>query len=211
MTRRILIADDHPIVRQGMMKILTDAFAPVRIEEVQTGQAVLDHVRKSLWDAVVLDITLPDKNGLEVLKEVKLVRPEQRVLMLSFHGEEQYAVRALKAGASGYLTKDHATTDIVHALTKVFHGGRYVSPALAERLAEGLGEGTAALPHESLSDREHEVLCLIARGKTVGEIADQLSLSIKTISTYRSRVLEKLHLTSTADIVRYALEYKLVE
>lgn len=211
MMRRILIADDHPIVRQGLMKIVTDAFSPVQVEEAQTGQGVIDAVRKGAWDAVVLDITLPDKNGLEVLKEVRLLRPNQRVLMLSFHGEEQYAVRALKAGAAGYLTKDHATTEIVHALTKVFQGGRYVSASLAERLADKLEANTGAVPHESLSDREHEVLCLLAKGKTATEIGDQLALSVKTVSTYRARVLEKLGLTTTAELIRYALDHKLVE
>lgn len=211
MTRRILLADDHAIVRQGLMKVLTEAFAHVELAEVQSGQAALDRIRKEAWDVLVLDITLPDKNGLEVLKEVKLVRPEQRVLMLSFHAEEQYAVRALKAGASGYLTKDTATSEIVNALTKVFQGGKYVSAMLAERLADGLESKLSAVPHESLSDREHEVLCLIAQGKAIGDIADKLSLSIKTVSTYRARILEKLRLTTTAEIIRYAIDHKLVE
>lgn len=211
MTRRILIADDHPIVRQGLLKIVTDAFAPVQVHEAETGQGVLDHVRQGAWDAIVLDITLPDKNGLDVLKDIRLLRPGQRVLMLSFHGEEQYAMRALKAGAAGYLTKDHATTEIVHALNKVFQGGRYVSTALAERLADKLEAKTGDAPHESLSDREHEVLCLLAQGKTPTEIGDRLALSVKTVSTYRARVLEKLALTTTAELIRYALDHKLVE
>ncbi|MFO0774747.1 MAG: response regulator transcription factor [Nitrospiraceae bacterium] len=211
MTRRIVIADDHPIVRQGLLKIVTDAFTPIIVREADCGQAVLDLVRKEAWDAIVLDITLPDKNGLDVLKDIRTIRPAQRVLMLSFHSEEQYAIRALKAGAAGYLTKDHATTEIVHALTKVFQGGRYVSAALAERLADQLDAKTAAAPHEALSDREHEVLCLLAQGKTPTEIGDLLAVSVKTVSTYRARVLEKLNLQTTAELIRYALDHKLVE
>ncbi|MFO0707074.1 MAG: response regulator transcription factor [Nitrospira sp.] len=208
--RRILVADDHPIVRQGLCKILQDAFAPVTIGEAETGQSVLEQVRGRAWDIVVLDVNLPDKNGLEVLKEIKVARPGQAVLMISFLGMEQYAVRALKAGASGYLAKDTAIDEIVAALKKIFQGGRYVSAALAEHLADGLGSKQVEYAHERLSDREYEVLRLLASGKTVSDIAESLCLSVKTISTYRSRLLEKLQLTTTAELIRYALDHKLV-
>ena len=210
MMRHILIGDDHPIVRQGLFKLLKEAVTPVTIVEVSTGQGVIDHVRQRSWDAIVLDVHLPDKNGLEVLKEAKLIRPAQPVLMISFLGLEQYAVRALKAGASGYLTKDTAIDEIVAALKKIFQGGRYVSTALAERLAARVGSDQAEYAHELLSDREFEVLCLLAQGKTVTDVADQLCLSAKTISTYRARLLEKLRLTTTAELIRYAVDNKLV-
>lgn len=209
--RHILIADDHPVVRQGLIKVLEGAFAPVMIVEASNGQVALDHMRQRSWDAVVLDVHLPDKNGLEVLKEAKVSRPTQPVLMMSFLSVEQYAVRALKAGASGYLTKDTALEEIVEALKKIFQGGRYVSAALAERLADQVGSGQVGFAHDALSDRELEVLCMLANGKTVSDIADQLCLSPKTISTYRTRMLEKLRLATTAELIRYAVDHKLVQ
>lgn len=209
--RHILIADDHPVVRQGLIKVLDGAFAPVTIMEASTGQAALDHTRQRSWDAVVLDVHLPDKNGLEVLKEAKVFRPTQPILMISFLSVEQYAVRALKAGASGYLTKDTAVEEIVAALKKIFQGGRYISAALAERLADQVGADHGEFAHDELSDRELEVLCLLASGKTVSNIAGQLCLSPKTISTYRARMLEKLRLATTAELIRYAVDHKLVQ
>ena len=211
MMRHILIVDDHPVVRQGLMKVLEGAFAPVTIVEASTAQVALDHMRQRSWDAVVLDVHLPDKNGLEVAKEAKVFRPAQPILMMSFLSVEQYAVRALKAGASGYLTKDTAIEEIVAALKKVFQGGRYVSAALAERLADQVGSEQGEFAHDALSDRELEVLCLLGNGKTVSDIADQLCLSSKTISTYRTRILEKLRLATTAELIRYAVDHKLVQ
>jgi DNA-binding NarL/FixJ family response regulator len=206
---RILLADDHAIVRRGLRQIILEDLGQAVVGEVATGQGVLDSVRKENWDAIVLDISLPDKNGLDVLKEVKALRPSLPVLIFSTGLEDQYAVRALKAGAAGYMAKELAEEELVAALKKVLKGGIYVSPSLAERLAgDVLGKADSA-PHHALSDREIEVLRLLAKGKTVSDIADQLSLSVTTISTYRARLLEKLQLKSTAALIRYALDNKL--
>lgn len=209
--RRILIADDHEIVRQGIKQLLAEEFAPATLGEAGTGQGVLDAVRKEAWDVVVLDIGLPDKNGLEVLKELKALRPSQRVLVYSTYLEEEYAARVLRAGAAGFLSKEMASEELVGALNKILQGGTYVSPSFAERLAEGVSAKAPPLPHQALSDREYEVLCLLAQGKTVGDIALSLSLSITTVSTYRTRLLQKLRLKSTAELIRYAIENRLVD
>jgi len=206
----ILLADDHAIMRKGLKDVLVEGLGPVTIGEAATGQEALEAVRKQAWDAVVLDVNLPDKNGIEVLKEMKVLRPSLPIIVLSLHPEDQYAVRMLKAGAAGYLTKESAPEQLVAAVRKALEGGKYVSAALAEQLATGLGTPSAE-PLATLSDREMEVLCLIAGGKTPTDIADTLALSIKTISTYRARLLEKLKLKTTADLIRYALDHKLVE
>lgn len=211
MTRTLLIADDHPVVRQGLAAILREAFEHVQITPAQTGQDALDHVKKQSWDAVILDITLPDKNGLDVLKEIKLCRPQQPVLMLSFHEEAHYALRTLKAGAAGYLTKESAPDEIVEALTRLFQGGKYVTRSLAERLAYDLEGTSTGDPYDVLSDREFEVLRLFGRGLTLSEVGDRLALSVKTVSTYRARLLQKLQLETTAQLIRYALDRKLIE
>ena len=211
MTRHILIADDHPIVRRGLAAVVSEAFDSVQLTSVATAQEALDQVRLRAWDVVVLDITLPDKSGLDVLKEIKLLRTTQPVLMLSFHEEAQYALRSLKAGAAGYLTKESATDEIVNALVAIFKGGKYVTQTLAERLAFDLEGKSAGEPYDVLSDREYEVLRLFAQGKTLSDIADHLALSVKTVSTYRARLLQKLQLKTTAQLIRYALERKLVE
>ncbi|MDH5626041.1 MAG: response regulator transcription factor [Nitrospira sp.] len=207
----ILVGDDHAMVRRGLRQIVAETCAGARVEEAGTGQAVIDAVRRQAWTVVILDINLPDKNGLEVLKDVKALRPSLPVLILSHHPEEQYAARVYKAGASGYLTKDSAPDELELALRKVLAGGRYVSPSFAERLAGHLTGEPAAAPHEALSDREHLVLCEIARGKPVSQIADDLALSVKTVSTYRARLLEKLQLANNAALMRYALDHRLVE
>lgn len=206
---KILIADDHEIVRTGIKQLLAEEFTQAHVGETGTGRGALDAVRKDAWDVVVLDIGLPDKNGLEVLKELKALRPAQRVLVYSTFLEEEYAARVLRAGASGFLAKETASEELVGAVNKVLQGGTYVSPSFAERLALDITGGATLLPHQALSDREYEVLCLLARGRTVGEIADSLSLGITTVSTYRSRLLDKLKLRTTADLIRYALEHKL--
>jgi len=207
---KILLADDHAIMRKGLKDVLVEGLDQVEVGEAATGQDALEAVRKQAWDAVVLDINLPDKNGIEVLKEMKALRPAMPVVVLSLHPEDQYAVRMLKAGAAGYLTKESAPELLVSAVRKALAGGTYVSVALAEQLAAGLGTPSTE-PLATLSDREMEVLCLIAAGKTPTDIADTLSLSVKTISTYRARLLDKLTLKTTAELIRYALDHKLVE
>ena len=209
--RRILIADDHAILREGLKTILTEEFARVRIGEAENAAQVLEQVRKSAWDVVVLDITMPGRSGLDVLHELKSTHPKLPVLILSMHSEDQYAVRVLKAGASGYLTKDSAPDELVKAIRKVVSGGRYVSSFLAEKLAFEIGTDSSRLPHETLSDREFQVMCLLASGKRLGEIADEISLSVKTISTYRGRILGKMGMKSNAELTIYCMEHDLLE
>ncbi len=208
---KILLGDDHAIVRRGLRQVLTEEFGQVAIGEASSGHAVVDAVREQEWDVVVLDINLPDKNGVEVLKEVKGLRPSILVVMLTMHPEEQYAMRTLKAGAAGYLTKESAPEELITAIRKVLRGGKYVSASLAERLASELAAGTEAPLHQKLSDREYQVLLGIARGNTVTETAEALSLSVKTISTYRARLLKKMKLQTTVELVRYALAHRLVD
>ncbi len=207
---KILIVDDHAIVRQGLKQVLTQEFKSATLGEAGTAQGMLDAFQEQEWDAVVLDINLPDRSGLEVLKEMKGLRPALPVLMLSIHPEEQYAVRALKTGASGYLTKESAPEELVAAMRKVMGGGKYVSSSLAERLAGNLSAEVNAPMSRGLSDREHQVILRIAQGKTVTQTAGELSLSIKTVSTYRARLLKKLRLKTTAQLIRYALDNQLV-
>lgn len=207
---KVLIADDHPIVRQGLRQILSETGDMVVAGEAANGQGALDQVRAGGWDVLVLDITMPDRSGFDILKELKHEQPHLPVLVLSIHAEEQLAVRVLKAGASGYLTKENAPDELVKAIRKVVSGGRYISPGLAESLAFGLNEAAGPARHETLSDREFQVMQLIANGKTLTEIADTLSLSAKTVSTYRARLLEKLNLKTNSDLIRYAIENSLI-
>lgn len=207
----ILVADDHAIVRRGLRQVIAEECDGAVVEETSTGQGVVDAVQRQDWAVVILDINLPDKNGLEVLKSLKTMRPALPVLILSHHAEAEYAARAFKAGAAGYLTKESASEELAVAIRKVLAGGRYVSPSFAEQLAGHLAGELGALPHHALSDREHQVLCQIARGKAVSQIADELALSVKTISTYRARLLEKLHLANNAELMRYAFDHRLVE
>ncbi len=208
---RVLIADDHAVVRQGLKQILGDTPTMLVAGEATNGQEVLAKVRAETWDVVVLDISMPDRNGLDVLKELKAERPKLPVLMLSMYPEDQYATRALKAGASGYLAKDSAADELVRAIQRVVAGGRYVSPHLAEKLAFEIGADSSKLPHETLSDREFQVLRLIATGKSAKDIAAELSLSVKTVSTYRARLLEKMGLGSNAELIHYAIQNRLVD
>ena len=207
---RVLIVDDHAIVRRGLRELLSDEFHGALFGEASDARQALELLRKKEWDVALLDIALPGKSGLEVLKELKAEWPRLPVLVVSAHPEDQFAVRALKAGAGGYMTKESAPEELANAVRKVLAGGRYVSPALAERLALGVNQDLTRTPHETLSDREYEVMSRIASGKTVTEIAGELSLSPKTISTYRARVLEKLGVKNSAKIVQYAIRNGLV-
>ncbi len=211
MTIRVLIADDHPLIRRGLRDILgQDTGMQVTAEAANAAEA-LQAVRRGGVDVVLMDITMPGRSGVDGLKDIKSEFPSIPVLMLSIHPEDQYALRVLKAGASGYLTKESAPEELVSAIQKVVSGGRYVSPSLAERLAAEIGGGGGRPAHELLSDREYEVLCQIGRGKSVSQIAGEMSLSVKTVSTYRARILEKLGLEHTADLIRYAIEKGLVD
>ena len=207
---RVLIVDDHAILRSGLRVLLSDEFHGAAFGEASNARQALEQLRKEKWDVALLDISLPGKSGLELLKEFKAARPKLPVLILSAHAEDQFAVRVLKAGAGGYLTKESAPEELAKAIRKVLAGGQYVSPALAEKLALRVRKDITLTPHETLSDREYEIMCLIASGKTVTEIAGELSLSPKTISTYRARVLEKLGVKNNAEITRYAIRNGLV-
>ena len=208
---RILVADDHPIVRQGLKQIISDSPDMVVAAEAADGQEVLNQVWKDEFDVVLLDISMPAMNGLDVLKQLKSQKPGLAVLLLSVHPEEQYALRALKAGAAGYITKDRAPEDLISAIRAAASGKKYVSPSLAQRLASVQGIYAGGAPYQLLSDREYSVLRLIAAGRTKKEIAEELSLSPKTVSTYRSRILTKMGMTADAEIVRYAIENRLLD
>ena len=208
---KILIADDHPVFRFGLKQIIQEAPDLVVVAEAINGREALVKAKTGDYDVVVLDITMPVRNGVDVLFELKHERPALPVLMLSMHPEEQYAMRALRAGASGYLTKESVPEELVAAIRKVAGGGKYVSASLAEHLASMVQSDVGAPPHETLSRREYQVMCMIASGKTVSETAQELSLSAKTISTYRTRILEKMQMKNNAELIRYATKNQLVE
>jgi two-component system invasion response regulator UvrY len=208
---RILICDDHPIVRKGLREILEQGGASATIGEAASAAEALDLARKKSWDAVVLDITMPGRSGLELLKQLREERPNLPVLVLSVHPAEQYAVRVLRAGAAGYLTKESAPEELVTAVRRIVRGGRYISPSVGETLVADLGRPAGQLPHHGLSDREFEIMRLLASGKRVSEIAAERNLSVKTVSTYRARILQKLNLRTTAEIMRYAITQGLVD
>ncbi len=207
----ILIADDHTIVREGLKQILAETPDMVVVDEASNGQEVLDKALKNEHDVILLDISMPGRSGLDILKQLKTERPRTAVLVLSMYSEEQYALRALKAGASGYLTKESAPDRLIEAIRKVSEGRKYISASVAEKLAFNLELGEEKPPHENLSDREYQVMCMIASGKTVKEIAEELALSVKTISTYRTRILEKTGLKNNAALTHYAMQNRLVE
>jgi DNA-binding NarL/FixJ family response regulator len=209
----ILCVDDHEVVLEGIKKILVEMIGDVSVGEAKTGHEAILRVRERNWDVAILDISLVGMSGLDVLKEIKSIRPSLPVLILSMHCEEQYAFRAFKAGAAGYLTKCAPREEMITAISKVVKGGRYVSSALAEKMVVSISgsSDTAKNLHETLSDREFGVLRMIASGKTVGEIAHELSLSAKTISTYRARILEKMHMRTSAELTHYAITNKLTE
>lgn len=207
---KILLADDHAVVRQGLKQILAAEFTRATFGEAANGQQALEKIWKEHWDVVVLDLSMPGRGGLEVLTEIKRCRPQVPVLVLSMHPEDPFAVRLLKAGAAGYMTKESAPEELVGAVRKVMSGGRYVSATLAEKMASYLINDVQTPPHERLSDREFMILRMIASGKPVGAIARELALSVKTVSTYRARVLEKMGLSNNAELVHYAFQNHLV-
>ena len=208
---RVFIADDHAIVREGLKQILAEQRDIVVAGEAETGLDAVKLFRKSRCNVVLLDISLPDRNGIEVLKQIKSEQPDLAVLMLSMHREDQYAIRSLKAGAAGYLTKQSAPKELVNAIRQVAGGQRYVSAQLAQVLAAQLGENHELPVHETLSDREYQTLTMIASGKTVSEIARELSLSVKTVSEYRSRLLAKMKLKTSAELTHYAIRNQLID
>ena len=208
---RIIIVDDHSVVRKGMRQIFDETPDLFVTDEAGSGNELIEKIRKYKYDVVVLDISMPGKDGLDTLKEIKAIKPDLPVVIFTMYPEEQYAIRVLKAGAAGYINKESEPSSLIEAIRRVSRGRKYISPQLAELLASNLEEKSDAAIHESLSDREFQVLCLIASGKTVKEIAESLHLSINTISTYRARILEKMNMSSNAEITHYAIKNQLVE
>jgi len=208
---RVLIADDHPVVRQGLKQILAETADIQVLDEASNAQEVLDCIWNKDYDVVLLDISMPGKSGLDILKEIKRSKSNLHVLVLSMHPEEQYAIRVFKAGASGYLNKESATDELISAIRKVSCGRKYISSTVAEKLAFDLETDSQKPPHEKLSDREYQVLCLLAIGKRVIEIGEILHLSVKTVSTYRTRILEKMQMKSNAELTHYAIKHDLVD
>jgi two-component system invasion response regulator UvrY len=210
-TIRIIIADDHAIVREGLKQILADSKDIIVTGDAENGVDAIKLVRKNDCDVLLLDISMPDRSGIEVLKQIKKESPKLAVLMLSMHREDQYAVRSLKAGAAGYMNKQSAPNELVDAIRVVAAGKKYISPALAQELANQVGDDREVPLHETLSDREYQTFIMIASGKTVSDIAEELSLSVKTISMYRSRLLQKMKLRNNAELTHYAIKNELVE
>lgn len=207
---RVLLADDHAIVRAGLKELLSGMPDITVAGEAMNGPDVIAQVRSQEFDIAILDMSMPGRGGIELIKQVKAERPKLRILILSMHGEQQYAVRAVKAGASGYLTKDSAAEQLVAAIRRIAAGGAYVTPETAERLVLESGAGGNVAPHSLLSDREFQVFQLIARGSSISEIAQQLSLSVKTVSTHKTRLMEKMRLANQAELIRYAIDNNLI-
>jgi two-component system, NarL family, invasion response regulator UvrY len=210
MKLKIGIADDHDIVRQGLKQIISDTDNMVVMGEASNGQELIEMVRKKPFDVLLLDISMPGRSGIEILKQLKIEKPNLPVLMLSMHPEDQYAIRALKAGASGYISKDTASDVLIDAIRKAAEGRKYISPSLAEKLAGTITHDVDEKPHETLSDREFQILVMLARGKSVSDIGRELFLNVKTISTYRRRILDKMNLKNNAELTHYAIENELV-
>jgi two-component system invasion response regulator UvrY len=208
---RILIADDHAIVREGLKQIITETPDMVVADEAETGNEVIQKALRNNYDIIVLDISMPGMNVIDVLKQLKRQIQDIRVLILSMHPEEQYAIRVLKAGASGYLTKESAPDDLIKAIRKVSRGEKYISTSLGEKLATALDVDYEQSLHETLSDREYQILCMLAAGKPIKRIAELLFISDKTVSTYRVRVLRKMDLKTNAELIRYAIKHQLVD
>ena len=208
---RFVMADDHPVVLKGLKEILSEGFDDVIIDGTTTGYELLRNVQNNQYDLVLLDISLPDINGLEVLKEIKKTKPKLPVLIISMYLEEQYALRAMKAGAQGYVTKRSASDELVLAVRKILAGKRYISPAFAEKMLFDFESDAEKLPHQSLSDRELQVLCMIGKGKAVNQIAEELHVSANTVRTYRTRILEKIGVKGTSELIHYAVMHGLTE
>ena len=208
---RIVIADDHTIVREGLKQVLSAAPDLAVVGEAQNGNEVLQRVREMDFEVLLLDMSMPGKSGTELIRQVHGEKPKVRILVLSMHQEEQYAVRAIKAGASGYLTKESASAQLVSAIRKVGAGGAFISSAVAEQLALGAMPQAEGPPHSMLSDREFQVLRMLASGQSVTEIAEELHLSVKTVSTHKARMMQKLGVSSPAELIRYAMAHRLVD
>ena len=207
---RFLIADDHTIVRRGLRQILLEGFPDAEIEEVPDAEDLIKNTIQSDWDIIISDLSMPGRSGLEALQQIKQIKPKIPVLILSIHPEEQYALRVLKAGAAGYLSKDLAPDELVNAVNRVLLGKKYITVSIAEKLASVLDQDSDKQPHELLSDREFSVLKLLATGKSVSEIAESMFLSVTTVSTYRARIMAKMNLNTNADLILYSIEHKLL-
>ncbi len=207
---KILLADDHPIIIKGLKQIIEEEDDMKVTGEARNGNEALDLMRKNDYDIAILDITMPKKTGVEVIEEMKYLKKKIPVLVLSVHPEDQFAMRVLKTGAKGYMTKESAPENIVDAIKKIINGGKYISPTLAEKILSDINSDRVESPHETLSNREFQIIVMIASGKTLKEIAEELNLNIKTISTYRQRILEKMNMTSNSELTRYVLDNKLM-
>jgi DNA-binding NarL/FixJ family response regulator len=208
---RIVVADDHTIVREGLKQLLTAAGDLEVVAEAQNGFEVMDRVRALDFDVLLLDMSMPGKSGIELIKQVHAEKPRLRILILSMHEEHQYAVRAIRAGAAGYLTKEGASAQLVSAIRRVAGGGAYISADVAEQLALGAMPGAKGPPHSTLSDREFQIFRMIAEGRSVSDIAERLNLSVKTVSTHKANILQKMNMSTQAELIRYALTHRLVE
>ena len=208
---RVLVADDHTILREGLKQILADHPDLQVAGEAANGFEVLKRIRNEDFDVIVLDMSMPGRSGIELIKEVKRERGKLPILVLSMHKEDMYAVRSIKAGASGYLSKDSASTQLVEAIRKVASGGMFISPVVAEKLALGLRQPVDALPHTRLSDREYQIFLMLVHGKGITGIAEELRLSAKTVSTHKARILEKMALAGLSELVKYAIRHQLIE
>ncbi len=207
---KVLIADDHAVVRRGIRQILSeDSFIEV-LGEASNSEEIMEQLYDQEWDVLILDLIMPGKNGLDSLIEIKQRKPDLKVLVLSMHPEEEIAIRALKTGASGYLNKDSVPSELIRAVRKIHAGGRYISGSLAESIFMSVNKDSSPEPHKELSEREFQVLCLIASGNTLSDIADELSISVKTVSTYRTRILEKMAMKTNVELTHYAIKHKLV-
>jgi DNA-binding NarL/FixJ family response regulator len=207
---KIFIADDHVIVRRGIIQILSDESDIVISGEASNTEEIMDHLYDTEWDILILDITMPGRSGLDALIELKQRKPEMKILILSMHPEEELALTALKSGAAGYLNKSSVPGELVKAIRRIYEGGRYITTSLAEKIAFSIEKDPTIMLHQNLSEREYQVMCLIASGNTLSEIAEILSLSVKTVSTYRTRILDKMNLHTNVELTHYAIKYKLI-